>query len=134
MLAQQDYLYQSSPKSEAKGRCLSCPCLGLTNDILTCHSKWNRLLLNRACFYKASFSISASNSADKCNSLNFNVLLLSKGGAKPPYKAFDTQLSKHTKFFPLLNLDFLRVFALLFINMVSQVQALKSADSVASSH
>lgn len=48
-----------------------------------------------------AFSISASNSADKCNSLNFNVLLLSKGGAKPPYKAFDTQLSKHTKFFPL---------------------------------
>ena len=29
--------------------------LGLTNDILTCHSKWNRLLLNRARFYKASF-------------------------------------------------------------------------------
>ena len=74
---------------------------------------------------KPAFSISANNSADKCNSLNFNVLLLSKGGAKPPYKAFDTHLSKHDKCFRLINLDSLRVFALLFINMVSQVQALK---------
>ncbi len=41
---------------EAKAACLSVPCLGLTNDILTCHSRVNRLLLN-SLLLQASFNL-----------------------------------------------------------------------------
>ena len=73
----------------------SCTCLSLTDNVFSFESQWNGLFLDGTGFYKSSFSISASNSADKLNSLNFTLFFFLKVVQKPPYRALVYTFSFH---------------------------------------